>query len=109
MYLFLSCTELQIGRSAASSNFIADIFYSLYAKGRSGIEVELMAREEEGENVDACCDPAVVCILRITTIHHVVKIIQRGEFLLSQREILHQCYAPDIEEHSHEKLRGRIN
>lgn len=63
-----------------------------------------MAREEEGEDIDARGDPAVVCVLRVTAIHHVVKVIQRGEHrLFSQREVLHQCYAPDVEEYTHEK------
>jgi len=62
-----------------------------------------MAREEEGEDVDARSDPAVVRVLRVTAIHHVIKILQRGKIPLSQREVLHQRYAPDVEEYSHEK------
>lgn len=66
-----------------------------------------MAREEESKDVDTCGDPAVVRILRITAIHYVVKILQRGKLLLSQREILHQRYTPNIEENSHEKLKTK--
>lgn len=62
-----------------------------------------MAREKESEDIDACGDPAVVRILRVTAIHHVVKILQRGKIPLAQGEILHQRYTPNVEEDSHEK------
>lgn len=42
-----------------------------------------MAREEEGEDVDARGDPAVVSILRVTSVHHFVELTHRGEVLLS--------------------------
>jgi len=66
-----------------------------------------MAREKESEDIDACGDPAVVRILRVTAIHHVVKILQRGKVPFSQREILHQRYTPNVEEDSHEKLKTK--
>lgn len=62
-----------------------------------------MTREEEGEHVNARGNPAVVCILRITSVHHFVEFVHRGEVLPCQWEILHQRYAPDVEKYSHEK------
>jgi len=66
-----------------------------------------MAGEKEGENVNARGDPTVVCILRVTSVHHFVELTHRGEVFLSQRKILHQSYAPDVEKYSHEKLKRK--
>lgn len=54
------------------------LFY-LYTKRRSGIEIELMAREKEGKDIDARSNPAVVSILRVTSVHHFVELTHRGE------------------------------
>lgn len=32
-----------------------------------------MAREKEGEDIDACGDPAVVSVLCVTSVHHFVE------------------------------------
>jgi hypothetical protein len=44
-----------------------------------------MAREEEGEDVDARSDPAVVRVLRVTAIHHVIKKFSSEVKFLSPR------------------------
>lgn len=68
---------------------IAYILKELYAKRRSGIEVKLMAREEESEDIDTRGDPAVVRILHVATVRHFIEMIQRGKVRTSQRKILH--------------------
>jgi len=63
-----------------------------------------MAREEEGEDIDACGNPAVVRVLRVTSVHHVVELRYcKVVYRLSQWEILHERYASYVEEYSHEK------
>lgn len=67
-----------------------------------------MAREKESEDVDARGDPAVVRILRVTSVYLFVELVYRGEgFLLWHWKILHQRYAPDVKKYSHQKLRIR--
>lgn len=63
-----------------------------------------MTREEEGEDIDTRGDPAVVRVLHVATVRHFVEVFQRGEVFISHRQILHQGYAADVEEHSHEEL-----
>lgn len=71
--MFSRYTLLQVGCTVAS-HCITSVYFRLYAKGRSRIEIELMAREKEGENVDARGNPAVVCILCVTSVNLFVEL-----------------------------------
>jgi len=42
-----------------------------------------MAREKEGKDIDACGNPAVVCILRVTSVYHFVELAYWSEVFLS--------------------------
>lgn len=64
-----------------------------------------MTRKEEREDIDTRSDPTIVCVLHVATVRHFVKIIQIIEILLfSQRKVLYQSHASNVEEYSHEKL-----
>lgn len=59
---------------------------SIYSntKRRPRIKIKLMSREQEGKDINARSDPAVVRILQVATFYDIVKALQRREAFLLQ-------------------------
>ena len=70
-------------------------------RGHATVDVELLCRQQQRQDVDARRNPAVIGILIIGSISSIIKIFQ-SFVLLIKWQILDQCYAVDIEEQSHQ-------